>query len=95
MRWRDGRQLRTLSAEVKSLRIIFKPSPGTQGSQVYGYAGEFSLREFDPTGTVNLRDPVEVTAAILLILDRRYEGVYDRALLIQCVDDLVRCYRGQ
>ena len=54
----------------------------------------FSLAEYDPTGTVNLRDPAAVESSIGAILDRRYGANYDRSLLHRCVADLVDCYRG-
>lgn len=50
--------------------------------------------EYDPTGSVNLRDPAAVEAAIGAILDRRYGAAYDRALLQRSINDLVRCYGG-
>lgn len=55
---------------------------------------DFALREYDPSGSVNLRDPAAVEAAIGAILDRRY-GMYDRLFLQHCIRDLVSCYCGK
>jgi hypothetical protein len=53
------------------------------------------LLEYDPTGTVNLREPAAVEAAISEILTRRYGSAYNQQLLRRSMADLVRCYRGQ
>jgi hypothetical protein len=53
------------------------------------------LLEYDPTGTVNLREPASVEVAIIKILDRLYGDGYNRQLLLSVMRDVVRCYRGQ
>ena len=52
------------------------------------------IREYDPTGKVNLRDPAEVEAAIKGIFDARYGRHYDAGLLHRAVVDLASAYRG-
>lgn len=53
------------------------------------------LLEYDPTGTVNLREPAAVESAIMDMMHRRYGNAYNRPLLQQFMRDLLRCYRGQ
>lgn len=50
---------------------------------------------FDPTGGVDLEDLNAVERAVRAILDRRYAGRYDAALLRKAMDDVVRAYRGE
>lgn len=50
--------------------------------------------QLDPTGEVDVEDPVAVEAAIRSILDRLYGADYDAALLAQAMRDLVAAYRG-
>ena len=50
--------------------------------------------ELDATDAINLRDPGAVAASIRAIMDRRYGVDYDRVLLDQAINDLVRCYGG-
>ena len=50
---------------------------------------------FDPTGGVDLEDLNAVEMAVRTILDRRYAGRYDVALLRKAMDDVVRAYRGE
>jgi hypothetical protein len=55
----------------------------------------YQLARFDPTGEVNLENPVDVEMAILSILDRLYGDDYDPALLKQAIDVLVRSFQGR
>jgi len=55
---------------------------------------DIQLKEHDPTGEVNLRDPAEVGAAIKEMLDLRYGREYDAGLLQQALADLTTAYRG-
>jgi len=48
----------------------------------------------DPTGEVNLEDPAAVETAVRAILDRKYAGDYDVALLHSAIADVLRAYRG-
>ena len=50
---------------------------------------------FDPTGGVDLEDLNAVDTAVRAILDRRYAGRYDDALLRRAMDDVARAYRGE
>jgi hypothetical protein len=55
----------------------------------------FQLSRYDPTGEVDLQDPVAVEMAIKSILDRLYGERYDSALLKQGIEVLVLAYRGR
>jgi hypothetical protein len=56
---------------------------------------DHQLSRFDPTGEVNLENPVAVEIAIMSILDRLYGERYDSALLKQGIEILVQAYRGR
>lgn len=53
------------------------------------------MSRFDPTGEVDLENPVAVEMATKSILDRLYGESYDSALLKQGIDVLVQVYRGR
>ena len=53
------------------------------------------LSRFDPTGEVDLENPVAVEMATKSILDRLYGESYDSALLTQGIEVLVQVYRGR
>ena len=53
------------------------------------------LSQSDPTGEVNLEDSAAVETAVCAILDRRYAGTYDAALLRSAMADVLRAYRGE
>jgi hypothetical protein len=50
--------------------------------------------KLDPTGEVDLEDPLAVEQSIHTILDRLYGDGYDRTLVSQGLNDLVRAFRG-
>ncbi len=52
------------------------------------------MTQIDPTGLVDLSDPVAVLAAIDDVLAARY-GDYGRAFLEQAIVDLARAFRGE
>ena len=52
------------------------------------------LDAMDPTGEVDLEDPVAVEKAIRSILDRLYGKNYDSALLADAIRDVIEAYRG-
>lgn len=56
---------------------------------------DHQLSRFDPTGEVDLENPIAVETAIRSILDPLYGESYDSALLKQEIDVLVRAYRGR
>ena len=56
---------------------------------------DYRSSRFDPTGEVDLENPVAVESAIKSILDRRYGDGYDSALLKQGIEALVQIYRGR
>ena len=53
------------------------------------------LSQLDPTGEVDLEDSAAVEMAVCAILDRRYAGSYDLALLRSAMADVSRAYRGE
>jgi hypothetical protein len=55
---------------------------------------DYQSSRFDPTGEVDLENPVAVEMATKSILDRLYGESYDSALLKQGFAILVRAYRG-
>jgi hypothetical protein len=55
---------------------------------------DYQLSRFDPTGEVDLENPVAVEMAITSILHRLYGDSYDSALLKQGIESLVQAYRG-
>jgi hypothetical protein len=55
---------------------------------------DIQIKEYDPTGKVNLRDPAEVGSAIKDILDLRYGRQYDAGLLQHAIADLTAAYSG-
>lgn len=56
---------------------------------------EYQLSRFDPTGEVDLENPVAVETATKSIMDRLYGESYDSALLKQGIEVLVQLYRGR
>lgn len=56
---------------------------------------DYQLSRFDPTGEVDLENPVAVESAVKSILDRLYGESYDSALLSEGVEVLVQVYRGR
>lgn len=56
---------------------------------------DYQLSRFDPTGEVDLENPVAVEMATKSILDRLYGERYDSALLKQGFEVLVQAYRGR
>jgi hypothetical protein len=56
---------------------------------------DHQLSRFDPTGEVDLENPVAVEMATKSILDRLYGESYDSALLTQGIEVLVQAYRGR
>lgn len=48
----------------------------------------------DPTGEVDLGNPLEIEAAIGSILDGLYGDTYDAVLLAHAIEDLIDAYRG-
>lgn len=52
------------------------------------------LAQSDPTGSVDLEDPVEVGGIIRAILEGLPGGCPDPDLLVRAIDDLVRAYAG-
>lgn len=57
--------------------------------------GDYQLCRFDPTGEVDLENPVAVAMATKSILDRLYGESYDSAVLTQGIEILVQVYRGR
>ena len=53
------------------------------------------LNQLDPTGEVDLEDPVAVELAIRSIFARLYGNGYDAPLLANALRDVVAAYRGQ
>jgi len=56
---------------------------------------DYQLSRFDPTGEVDLENPVAVEMAIASILDRLYGERYDSALLKRGIEVLVQAFRGR
>lgn len=56
---------------------------------------DYQLSRFDPTGEVDLENPVAVEMATKSILDRLYGESYDSALFKQGIEVLVQAYRGR
>lgn len=56
---------------------------------------ELRRSQLDPAGEVDLEDADAVERAVRAILDRRYAGRYDPALLHAAMADVVRAYRGE
>jgi len=54
-----------------------------------------SLSQFDPTGEIDLQNPLAVETAIRTIFDRQYAGRYDAALLGAAMADIARAFRGE
>jgi len=50
--------------------------------------------QLDPTGEVNLEDPVAIGNAIRSILDGLYGNYYDSNLLAEAMRDVIAAYRG-
>jgi len=53
------------------------------------------LSQLDPTGEVDLQNPLAVENAIRTIFDRQYAGRYDGALLGAAMADVARAFRGE
>lgn len=51
--------------------------------------------QLDPAGEVDLEDPAQIETAVQGILDRRYAGGYDTALLHLAMTDVARAYCGE
>jgi len=77
--------------------MLPKAQPEHASPAAFDVAGAASGRardDCDPTGQVNLQDPVAVAAAIDRILRGLYGRDYDAPLLARATADLVDAYRG-